>query len=358
MKAITYSSDSFMCGHLRIKWPTEYLADLGHDVHHVAPDERSLELVFENGVPSDVRLEQPDVDLVVFQRVTHSHLAAAIPLIRAKGIAVVVDVDDDLSCIDPGNAAWAEHHPRNYGTQRNGGLHLHSWRVLQDACRDATLVTATSEPLIRKYAPHGRGIVLPNYLPDHYYEDLKPRPETDVVGWPASLHNHPNDPPAVGNAMSRLMQDGHRFMVFGQHQGCKEAFGLSSDPEATGPVELMDWAQTLSTLTVGIAPLADTAFNNAKSWLKPLELSARGVPWVASPRAEYRRLHALQPAAGFLAEKPKGWYGTIRKLLADPALWDDTASAGVDLAERLRLRDHSWRWLEAWDTAIRLQTQS
>jgi hypothetical protein len=325
-------------------------------VHHVAPGERSLELEFRDGIPVDVHLEHPDVDIVIFQRVTHSHLAAAIPIIRSKGIAVVVDVDDDLSAIHPGNRAFDEHHPRNHGTQRNGKLHLHSWRVLQDACRDATLVTATSEPLIRKYAPHGRGMVINNYLPDHFYEDLKPRPETDVIGWPASLHNHPNDPPAVGNSIGRLMRDGYQFRVFGQTDGCREQFGLPHEPDAQGPVDLMDWPAALSGLTIGIAPLADTAFNNAKSFLKPLELSARGVPWVASPRAEYRKFHAL--GAGYLAEKPKEWYGTIRALLRDPGRWDAASAQAFEVAKTMRLRDHSWRWLDAWSEAIRIQQET
>lgn len=358
MKAICYPSDIWGCGHHRIIWPTQQLEREGHHVRVVMPDERALELVFENGEPADVRLEQPDVDLIVFQRVTHPHLAAAIPIIRAKGIAVVVDVDDDLSAIHPGNASFYEHHPRNVGTTRNGKLHLHSWRVLQDACRDATLVTATTERLARKYAPHGRYAVISNYLADHYYQDLKPRPETDVIGWPASLHNHPNDPPAVGNAISRLMQDGHEFMVFGQHHGCREEFSLPRDPTSTGPVDLMDWPAAISQLTVGIAPLADTVFNSQKSSLKVLEMSARGVPWVASPRSEYRQFHAQHPAAGFLAEKPKQWYSHIKRLLSDPVLWSETSDAAVEAAEHVRLTDHSYRWRDAWSEAIRLQTQS
>lgn len=355
MKAITYSSDSFGCGAHRIKWPTEVLAAQGHDVHYVAPEERSLELEFRDGVPVAVRLEDEAVDVIVFQRVTHAHLAAAIPLIRAKGIAVVVDVDDDLSSIHPGNAAFYEHHPKNFGTQRNGGLHLHSWRVLQDACRDATLVTATTPTLARKYAPHGRSAVISNYLADHYYTDLKPRPETDLIGWPASLHNHPNDPPACGNAIGRLVRDGHQFMVFGQSDGCREEFSLPSEPLSTGPVDLLDWPAAISQLTVGIAPLADTVFNSQKSWLKPLEMSARGVPWVASPREEYRKFHAL--GAGYLAEKPKEWYGIIRGLLADHGRWDAASVQAFEVAKTMRLRDHSWRWLEAWEKAIQLQRQ-
>ncbi len=35
--------------------------------------------------------------------------------------------------------------------------------------------------------------------------------------------------------------------------------------------------------TVGIAPLVDRPFNRSKSWIKGLEYSAFGLPFVASP---------------------------------------------------------------------------
>ena len=53
-------------------------------------------------------------------------------------------------------------------------------------------------------------------------------------------------------------------------------------------------------LGIGVAPLADTKFNAAKSWLKMAEMAALGVPCVVSPRAEYMRLH--EQWIGSLAE--------------------------------------------------------
>lgn len=330
-------------------WPGEQCAAAGHDVRVVAQDQRAVRLVMERDTVKDVLVD--NVDVVVFQRVTHVYMAQAVSVLRAKGVTVVVDVDDDLSAIHPSNPAWAMHHPGNEGRRMVGGqVSRHSWRNLAMACRDATLVTVSTPALLDVYARHGRGVVLPNYLPDHYYG--LPRTDSDVVGWPGSFHSHPNDPEAVGGAVARLVDEGAEFVMRGDPSGAGKAFGLAADPVGGG-VPIEEWPRAVAELGIGIAPLADTRFNAAKSWLKPLEMSACGVPWVASPRAEYQRLHAM--GAGILAERPRTWYRELKRLRESAALRQEMSEAGRAVAEQLRLRDNSWRWQEAWQKAYEMQ---
>lgn len=308
-----------------------------------------MRLVMERNTVKDVLVD--GVDVVVLQRVTHAYMAQAVSVLRSKGVAVVVDVDDDLSAIHPSNPAWAMHHPGNEGRRMAGGqVNRHSWRNLAAACRDATLVTVSTPALLDAYARHGRGVVLPNYLPDHYYG--LPRTDSDVVGWPGSYHSHPNDPEAVGGAVARLVDEGAEFVMRGDPAGAGKAFGLARDP-AGGGVPIEEWPRAVASLGVGMAPLADTRFNAAKSWLKPLEMCAAGVPWVASPRAEYARLHAL--GAGILADRPRTWYRELKRLRESAALRQELSEAGREVAERLRLSQHAWRWQEAWARAYEMQ---
>lgn len=293
----------------------------------------------------------PGVDVVVFQRVTQAYMAQAVGVLRAKGVAVVVDVDDDLSSIHPSNPAWAMHHPGNEGKRVAGGqVHRHSWRHLALACRDASLVTVSTPALLDVYARHGRGHVLHNYLPEHYYGI--PREDSDVVGWPGSYHSHPNDPEVVGGAVARLVDEGASFVMRGDSTGAGKAFGLAEDPPG-GSVPIEEWPQAVASLGVGIAPLADTKFNRSKSFLKPMEMSACGVPWVASPRAEYVRLHKM--GAGVLADRPRAWYRELKRLRESPSLRAELSEAGRAVAEQLRLRDNGWRWQEAWQRAYEMQ---
>lgn len=354
MKIKVYPADVFGCGHFRLIWACEFLMAAGHDIELVPPGERQLELRVSGNEVTDVVLG--DEDVIVFQRVTHAFLAQAVPIIRAKGVAVVVDIDDDLSAIHPSNPAYAAMHPRNEMRLEPGRREprRHSWHHLATACREATLVTTSTPGLIERYARHGRGQVIYNYLPEIYYG--VPHEDSDLIGWPAALVSHPDDPSAVGGALARLTGAGAAFQVVGDPTGAGRAFGLSEDPQGILGVDVHQWPAEVARLGIGIAPLADTKFNRSKSWLKPLEMSALGVPWVASPSAEYARLHRM--GVGVLADRPRQWYRHLDLIRRDAGLRNDLAGQGYEVAAGLRLRDHAWRWAEAWSNALELQRGS
>lgn len=350
MRTVVYPADLGGCGYFRLIWAAELLAAAGHDVEIRPPADRGLKMrIGADGHVEDV-LDVDGVDVLVFQRLTHQWMAEAVPLLRARGIAVVVDVDDDLSSVHPRNPAYDSMHPRFTGKvdPRTRQVHRHSWQHLAAACRDATLVTVSTPALLERYARHGRGHVIHNHLPDSYYD--VPRVDRDTIGWPASLASHPDDPSVLGGAVARLVSEGSDFRIVGDPTGVGRAFGLTSDPQGRTGVDPAGWPAAVSgDVGVGIAPLADTRFNAAKSWLKPLEMCALGIPWVASPRAEYARLHAR--GAGVLADTPRRWYRELRRLVASPALRADRAGAGREVAEGLRLSANAWRWAEAWERA-------
>lgn len=356
MHVLIYPADQYGCGHHRLIWPGEALQRQGHQVTVVQPKDRHVMMVVDDrqNVVKDVKLPE-GTDVVVLQRPTHRYLAQTVSIIRDKGIAVVVDVDDDLSTIHPANPAWQGLHPRHLGKYVAGQPYMHSWHFMAEACRDATLVTATTPALLQRYAAHRRGVVLPNYLAQHYYDVT--HQDHGVIGWPAALHSHPDDPGALGNAVARLVDEGAQFHVLSKKAGVGRAFGLAHEDQLTGvesSIDLLDWPRELAQqIGIGVVPLTDTKFNAAKSWLKPLELAAAGVPWVASPRVEYTRLHQL--GCGVLADKPKVWYRWLRRLLDSDSLRKELSEAGLAVAAQLKLEDHAWKWWEAWENALHIE---
>jgi hypothetical protein len=281
----------------------------------------------------------PGTDVVVLQRVSHRRLAMAIPLLRKKGISVVIDVDDDLQHIHPSNPAFAMLHPKS--------ANEFAWKYCYDACRDASLVTVSTPALLARYAPHGRGAVLPNCVPELFLDI--PREDSDLVGWGGSLRSHPDDLQVMGNAVRR---HGAPFHVVGPADGIADTLGIPSDRVvATGTLPINMWPVGLSKLGVGLAPLSDTRFNAAKSHLKLIEQSGLGVPWIASPRVEYQKLHAIQPDAGILADTPNDWLKALRALTSDPRRRQDASAAARQLAANYLVERNAWRWAEAWETA-------
>jgi glycosyltransferase involved in cell wall biosynthesis len=274
-------------------------------------------------------------------------MAQAVPLIRAKGVAVVVDMDDDLSSIHPRHTAYEKYQPSTGGR--------HSWKNAEDACQAATMVTTSTPALQKVYAPHGRGVVLRNCVPAAYLDI--PRVDSEVIGWAGSVHSHPDDLKEVGTAVRRLVSQGHQFRVVGPPYGVTKELDLDVMPEATGNVEFEDWPATVAGLGIGVAPLADSAFNSAKSELKILEYSATGVPWVASPRAEYAAFHE-RTGVGVLAAKPQHWFARLRELVTHPSLRAEMSEAGRAAAATQTVEANAWRWLEVWHEAYRMERQA
>lgn len=345
MKVYAYPTDITGCGCYRLIWVSEILKNQGHDIELRLPGHRGFNAVIDNNTNKVIDLSLPkDADVIVLQRPTHKYLAQAIPLIRARGIAVVIDMDDDLSTVHPSNPAWTYMHPRSNTD--------HSWNSAADACRDATYVTVSSHQLMARYAGHGRGRVLNNYVPERYLKIE--HTDSRLIGWGGSVHSHPDDPPALGPTIQRLIDDDHRFKVIGHGMGIKQAFNLLEEPHVSGTVGIEQWPEALTKLGIGIAPLADTIFNASKSWLKPLEYAAVGVPCVMSPRAEYTRIS--RKGIGITARRPKDWYTQLLELVRDDAKRQDLSASGREVvATQLTIERNAWRWWEAWEEALRIQ---
>lgn len=352
MRVYVFPADLSGCGSYRLIWPAQALRAQGHDVTVVIPDQRTGDVGLrgmqdQRGDLVSVNVP-PDADVMVFQRITMRQLAQAVPLIRAQGVAVVVDMDDDLTCIHPANIAWSAMHPTR-------GKPGHSWHNATQACVDATLVTVSTPALLKTYAPHGRGVVVENCVPERYLH--VPHADSAAIGWGGSTHSHPDDLQTVGTSVARLAREGHQVGVVGDGIGVRAALGLDAEPAASGVVSLEQWPTALAGLGVGVAPLAESRFNAGKSWLKPLEYAACGVPWVASPRAEYRRLHH-DYGIGVLADRPKDWYRHLKALAGDPSRRREMSEAGRAAAAHLTIEGNAWRWVDAWERAFRSQRQA
>lgn len=302
---------------------------------------------YEGGPERLKSLQVPgDADVIVLQRPAHPLQPDMIDILRANKVAVVVDMDDDMSNIHPDNVAYHMYRHTNAATP-------FSWRHATESCKRATLVTTSTAELQRVYAKHGRGQVIDNFVPGAYL--TMPKSPTGSFGWTGTLKSHPNDLQVTRPFVARLVDEGYMFTVVGDGRGIKGALGLKHDPFSSGFIGLMDWERTIAeSMDVGIVPLAPTAFNSSKSRLKGIEFMAVGVPWVASPRAEYRKLQK-DAGCGFLAEKPKDWYTMVKRLMDNDSLREEQAQAGIEYMKDQTYEQQAWRQWEAWERALTIQ---
>lgn len=322
-----------------------------------------------------IDIEQDELpDVAVFQRPQKSVSLDLIRALQKRGVAVVVEVDDDFTCIDWMNAAYCQVHPRWFRRgeleklkdkgvpfrvkqerQMPNGMYYWTEDVrscfdasnIVEACRIADLVTVSTPALAKRYGGHGRVRVLPNYIPKRYLT-LRHQSEYLRLGWPGSTQTHGGDLEVAGTAVRDVVdQTGITFIAMG---------GGATRKQLDVPGMFLPWVPTeygyasmVSALNVGIAPLVDNAFNRAKSWLKGLEYAALGVAYVASPLPEYQRLNNM--GAGALAARPREWTRELRRLITDASYRAEQVQRNEAVAREMTIEAHAWRWLEAWEDA-------
>ena len=288
--------------------------------------------------------EKPDADVVVLQRPGRAHWAELIPHLQAAGVRVVVDVDDDFAAIPAANIASREYDPRH------SPRHNHLW--LARACELADQVTVSTRALASRCAPHGRVTVLPNLVPAHYLHIRQDKLER-TVGWSGSVDTHPGDLQTVGSAVGDVLAERPDWSVHVVGTGRGVARRLGIDPAqltSTGRwLPFGAYAQALARFEVGIVPLQRSRFNEAKSALKLAEMSAVGVPVVASPTSDNRRLQAH--GVGLLAASPSEWRTHLRRLTGDADYRAEMAARGREAMAAHTYEQWADLWLDAWERA-------
>lgn len=349
MRVAVYPSDKFGSGRYRMKLPCQYAKENGVDSYLAATGEEGdgirIERVTDAFGKTWVRPYPIEADVIMLQRVANETTLSVMSSLQKAGHAVVVEIDDDLSCIHPQHPAHQALNPKN-SPECN-------WEIMRQACRQADMVTVTTPALAQRYGAHGRVRVLPNCVPK-YLLDLEPTSDGKTVGWPGFTPTHPGDLRATGGGVADALQrTGAHFLMVGPIIGVREQLGLPEEPEFTdGIPDIDEYYRAITRLDVGIVPLADNRFNAAKSWLKGIELAACGVPFVASPVAEYKRL--ADEGIGILAEwKGRKWRQQIVRLLEDESLREEMSAEATEIIEDHHTYEtEGWRWVECWEWAL------
>jgi len=320
----------------RLRWPAEALGTNPALRITFEADVAEIERISHGSTPAE---DVPDV--TVIQRPLWRRVADQVAQLKERGVAVVVELDDDFVSL-----------PADHPTRASFDADTNPLQVLR-ACYEADLVTAPTKALLERYASHGRMALLPNYLPRAALAGTGVRLPTRAsrVGWPGVSADHPGDLEVTGGAISQVLQAQRaKFLVVGPEENVADRLAFKSPIASTGYLPLAGYFAALRRLDVGIVPLRQSPFNEAKSALKGLELAAAGVAFVASPSVEYERL--AEEGIGIIARTPAEWTTQVTALLAAP-LWRRTAArrARRTVLDRHGLSQNAWRWKQAWESA-------
>lgn len=334
--------DKSGCRYYRIALPAQALGD---EVDTFEMSELQVLHHPETDEMDDVLPEDEDVDVVVIQRPTNGDILKAIPMLQANGVAVVVEMDDDLSQLDREHVAWASLHPTH-------SPHMNYANALK-AAKLADWVTVSTPRLAEVYGKHGRVSVIRNYIDDAWMDINVPPPYyVRMLGWSGTVATHPRDLNVVGSAARDAVRDAgaHAYIVGGRE--ARDVLGFSEKECGIAPwVQLEDYPYQLGMINVGMVPLANSKFNEAKSWLKGLEFAAMGAPFVATPMPEYERLTTMLPWCE-TAKKYGDWRKKLARLLSAPDLAEISESLRACVREDLVISKHAHEYAEAWEKAL------
>lgn len=348
MKVLMLAADEGGCGKYRIREPARVLKELGVDVE-VAPSLPVIADVHKVTNLTTVQQINLDVDLIVFPRPLDNAMHACIVQAKKQGIATIVEMDDDIAATHPKNGAYKHF----YGPKTSGAQWL--WK----AAREADYITASTPALLGKYAaPHGRGAVLRNAVPDSIF-DITPRYERvgdmSMIGWTGSIASHPTDLEVTKGAVADIVRDYKlAFSVVGEMEGVPEKLRLDEGTLTYSPgwVSLDKYYEAMSlSMDVGIVPLELNTFNAAKSWLKGMEMAALGIPFVASDTYEYRVFEAY--GVGRTASNPSDWRRALSRILDNP---DKAISKAKETRDKIKAEYtyevNATKWVQAYEEAI------
>lgn len=275
-----------------------------------------------------------DADTIITNRPLLSHHAALLRMWKDEGRRIVVDMDDDFDAIP------VTHHMHG----RFPTDHLHR------ACELADVVTTSTPALVERYG-HGHGVVLRNGVPESYLSIMRAgrRDPAPWVGWYASLGSHPDDPAMLGDSVAQVCAEvqGAEFVYAGPELDFDPLTDiLGVEPRMLGFFSMIGLLQVVAEFDVGVVPLDLSPFNRAKSWLKGLEMAALGVPVVASPTEEYRRLAALGGCV--TAATPDDWYLAVRDPLKDEEMHRTAIARGRAFAATQTYEQRADEWRSVW----------
>lgn len=304
-----WAADFDGCGYYRVTLPAHALRAAGHRVD-----------------TSTSLRARDEWRVIIGQRVSRADASALWQRHAEQGRRLVFEVDDDLWHLPPDNPG--------------AGFYDEATRQrMTDNAAAASVVTCTTPrlaELLRGFNPNVR--VVPNYIDAALLTVQRRRNRRVTIGW-AGSNTHAADLKVAARPLWKLLAARPQIDLHLIGADYRHLTGGRHTP----------WARPtpnyyrLIDFDIGIAPLADTPFNQSKSPIKALEYAALGIPVVASnvgPYAEFVQ-HGV---TGFLADTAQDWTRYLRALASDVTLRERMGAAAREQAAEWTIQGHAYEW--------------
>jgi len=281
-------------------------------------------------------------DILVFKLIMRKEIASAMPMAKALGQKIVVDIDDFFDGLDESNQAHAVTDPRR--NSDNNTEHYNSIIAQADAI-------ITSTPFLYEYYSKKyknvflvrNGIDISRW--NKRYDRAGNRP---TIGWVGATPWRSRDLETLNPWMGSFIEKNKLSFHHSGHLGngspfARDQLKINKRHCSETPLSpINEYPKLFLNMDIGLVPLNDVPFNHAKSYIKGLEYAAAGVPFVASSAPEYKFLS--DAGVGRVAHNEEEWKYHLTELL-NPQMRKDEAIINYELVRdmfSMQVRGSDW----------------
>lgn len=350
------------CTHVRMETPALALQKIGHDVHL-----GEIGWKEDHGfvcVPPIARLIQGDrkiirnpqqyegnLDVVILKLFMHEQASSYIEKARKLGQTVIIDTDDHFEQLPIDNIAYHTTDPKaNAENNRDHLIRSYS---------KASGIIASTKFLHDKMKRHNDNTIEVNNAldPKDFIRRIDRAGTKPTIGWVGVMLWRVEDIKEVSGVIKQFVEENdltfhHSGIVMDRPNWFCEATGLHPS-YFTGQVGTQPkwYGNVFMPIDVGIVPLTNNPFNEAKSNLKGLEYALSGIPFIASSTHEYRKLR--DEGVGLVADKPRDWLKNLNKMI-DPDFRRQMAERQYELVSvKYNIDNMVHSWEEAIETIVK-----
>lgn len=292
-------------------------------------------------------------DIVVLKLIMIDRVVEQVDKALAIGQKIVVDLDDHMEGLAKTNLAHTMTSPeKNPKNNRD-----HYLKIIEKA---TALITST--PFLKEFYEKKHpgkpiflvrnGIDLDRWKMRNDHSGHLP-----TYGWVGATPWRSNDLEILNPLFGQFIKDRH---VKFHHSGSivnapkvSDQIGIDDSLFSHEPMKpIMTYPEMFRKIDVGIVPLNNVEFNDAKSFVKGLEYAAAGIPFIASPSPEYS--YFAEKGVGRIANTQEEWVSHAEELLDPKVRKEERLRNRQIVKEQFSMEQRGLDWEEVFDKILAL----
>jgi glycosyltransferase involved in cell wall biosynthesis len=292
-------------------------------------------------------------DIVVLKLIMIDRVASEMTEALAKGQKIVVDLDDHMEGLAKSNMAYTMTSPeKNPNNNRE-----HYLRIIENA---TALITSTPflKDFYEKKHPGKPVYLVRNGIDlDRWKMRNDHSGHLPTYGWVGATPWRSNDLETLNPFFGEFIKNNHcRFHHSGSIVNAtpvSKLLGVDKSIFTHEPMKpIFTYPEMFRKIDVGIVPLNDLEFNHAKSFIKGLEYTAAGIPFIATGLPEYQYL--ADNGVGRVANNANEWLQHAEELLNPKTRKEERERNRQIVLEKFSMQARSADWEEVFDKILAL----